>query len=56
MGQGQSGGLPSKQGGSPKHLEAMESGISGAISSCFPIEGRNYLVCYLPEARGQWAF
>jgi hypothetical protein len=38
--------------GRPKHLEAMESGISGATSSCFPIEGRNYLGCYLPEARG----
>jgi hypothetical protein len=33
-------------GRQPKHLGAMESSVSGAISSCFPIEGRNYLGCY----------
>jgi hypothetical protein len=39
-----------------KRLGAMESSTSGAISSSFPIEGGNYLGCYLPEARGQWTF
>jgi hypothetical protein len=42
--------------GQPKRLGAMESSISGAISSSFPIEGGNYLGCYLLEARGQWTF
>jgi hypothetical protein len=37
-------------------LGTMESSISGAISSSFPIEGGNYLGCYLLEARGQWTF
>ncbi len=42
--------------GRPKHLGAIEYGVSGAISSCFRIEGRNYLGRYLREARGQWTF
>jgi len=37
-------------------LGTMESSISGALSSSFPIEGGNYLGCYLLEARGQWTF
>jgi hypothetical protein len=42
--------------GQPKRLGAMESSISSAISSSLPIEGGNYLGCYLLEARGQWTF
>jgi hypothetical protein len=40
----------------PKRLGTMESSISSAISSSFPIEGGNYLGCYLLETRGQWTF